>query len=259
MGYQARGVVRGPSCGYFEEGKASLPQNYRPISLLNCLYKVYARMVAVRLLGEVGHKLSPTQFGFRHHRSTSDPVHILKRAQDLAQAKKFTTLHLVFLDWEKAFDRVLPSAILEALDELGVSAPLRAIIRRLILSPKFSTKVGDLRSTLRSQEVGVRQGCTLPPLLFILLLSTVTARVKDTLKREIPLAMTPLFNFCDLEFADDTTIVAKTAEAASLVLCSLEKEGARVGLRLNKSKCVELAINSDQPVFFLSGDRVPRA
>eukprot|EP00969_Alexandrium_andersonii_P128136 5661819-Alexandrium_andersonii.AAC.1 len=71
--------------------------------------------------------------------------------------------------------------------------------------------------------------------------------------------MTPMFNFCDLEFADDTTLVAKTAEAATLVLRSLEREAAKVGLRLNKSKCVELAINSDQPVFFLSGDRVPRA
>eukprot|EP00969_Alexandrium_andersonii_P276864 12237970-Alexandrium_andersonii.AAC.1 len=127
------------------------------------------------------------------------------------------------------------------------------------MSPKFSTRVGNLKSSLRSQEVGVRQGRTLSPLLFILLLSTITARVKDTLKREIPLAMTPMFNFCDLEFADDTTLVAKTAEAATLVLRSLEREGARVGLRLNKSKCVELAINSDQPVFFLSGDRVPRA
>eukprot|EP00969_Alexandrium_andersonii_P334871 14799882-Alexandrium_andersonii.AAC.1 len=76
-------------------------------------------MVAVRLLGEVGHKLSPTQYGFRHHRSTSDPVHILKRVQDLIQAKKYTTVHLVFLDWEKAFDRVIPSAILAALEEMG--------------------------------------------------------------------------------------------------------------------------------------------
>eukprot|EP00969_Alexandrium_andersonii_P206479 9122418-Alexandrium_andersonii.AAC.1 len=36
----------------FKKGKASLPQNYRPISFLNCLYKIYARMVAVRLLDE---------------------------------------------------------------------------------------------------------------------------------------------------------------------------------------------------------------
>eukprot|EP00969_Alexandrium_andersonii_P016921 741640-Alexandrium_andersonii.AAC.1 len=76
-------------------------------------------MVAVRLLDEVGHDVSPTQYGFRHHRSTPDPVHILKRIQDLVQAKQYTTVHHVFLDWEKAFDRVLPTAILLALEELG--------------------------------------------------------------------------------------------------------------------------------------------
>eukprot|EP00969_Alexandrium_andersonii_P200677 8865211-Alexandrium_andersonii.AAC.1 len=71
--------------------------------------------------------------------------------------------------------------------------------------------------------------------------------------------MTPVFNFCDLEFADDTTLVAKTAESATLTLRALETEAAKVGLKLNKSKCVEMAINSDLPVHFLFGGRVPRA
>eukprot|EP00969_Alexandrium_andersonii_P366388 15468386-Alexandrium_andersonii.AAC.1 len=85
-------------------------------------------MVANRILGEVGHNISPTQYGFRHHQSTADPAHILKRAQDLVQATKYTTAHFVFLDWEKAFDRVLPQSILRALEELGVSASLRTIV-----------------------------------------------------------------------------------------------------------------------------------
>eukprot|EP00969_Alexandrium_andersonii_P099286 4379350-Alexandrium_andersonii.AAC.1 len=71
--------------------------------------------------------------------------------------------------------------------------------------------------------------------------------------------MIPVFNFCDLEFADDTTLVAKTAESAMLILRVLETEAAKVGLKLNKSKRVEMAINSDLPVLFLSGDRVPIA
>eukprot|EP00969_Alexandrium_andersonii_P094736 4184965-Alexandrium_andersonii.AAC.1 len=44
-----------------------------------------------------------------------------------------------------------------------------------------------------------------------------------------------------------------------MILRALETEAGKVGLRLNEAKCVELAINSDQPVMLLSGGRDPRA
>eukprot|EP00969_Alexandrium_andersonii_P207394 9162859-Alexandrium_andersonii.AAC.1 len=63
---------------------------------------LFARLLAVKPLGQVQENFADTQFGLRQRRSTSDPVHIVRRAQDLVQAKNFATLHVVFLDWEKA-------------------------------------------------------------------------------------------------------------------------------------------------------------
>eukprot|EP00969_Alexandrium_andersonii_P025759 1124536-Alexandrium_andersonii.AAC.1 len=62
-------------------------------------------LVAVKLLAQVEPNLSDTLDGLRHRRSIADPIHMIGRAQDLVQAKQYTTLHVVFLGWEKAFDR----------------------------------------------------------------------------------------------------------------------------------------------------------
>eukprot|EP00969_Alexandrium_andersonii_P057055 2517410-Alexandrium_andersonii.AAC.1 len=64
--------------------------------------------MAARLLVLVEPKLRKTQYGFRHSRSTGDPIHLIRRAQDLVQERSYQTLHLIFLDWSKAFDRLRP-------------------------------------------------------------------------------------------------------------------------------------------------------
>ena len=69
---------------YKGKGADSDPANYRPISLLNVFYKVYAALLQRRLARAHDHHLRTTQYGFRRDRSTRDPLFILRRAQDLA-------------------------------------------------------------------------------------------------------------------------------------------------------------------------------
>eukprot|EP00969_Alexandrium_andersonii_P147644 6528491-Alexandrium_andersonii.AAC.1 len=97
--------------GIYKKGSPHDPANFRPISLLNVTYKLFAAVVAARLQIEVEPKLRSSQFGFRGGRSSADPIHIVRRSQDLIQGKQHSTLHLLFLDWSKAFDRLDPSGI----------------------------------------------------------------------------------------------------------------------------------------------------
>eukprot|EP00969_Alexandrium_andersonii_P203587 8995975-Alexandrium_andersonii.AAC.1 len=83
-------------------------------------------------------------------------------------------------------------------------------------------------------------------------------RVTSVVTSERPLLLTPVFNFFDIEFADDTALVCKTAESMQCLLHEVQREASRWGLHLNESKTVELKINSPIRVRFLDGDLVPR-
>ena len=87
----------------FEKGKADVAANYRPSSLLHTAYKIYGALIAARLSAGLEDRLRETQYGFRKGRSTSEPMFIQRRQQDLVHAKRNHALHMVFLDWAKAF------------------------------------------------------------------------------------------------------------------------------------------------------------
>ena len=95
--------------------------NYRPICLLNAAYKVYA-MALLRRLTRAGadERLSHAQFGFRAKRSTEDALHCARRAVEEAWAHRGGEVHLLALDWRKAFDSINANGLLAALKRLGL-------------------------------------------------------------------------------------------------------------------------------------------
>ena len=85
----------------YKKANPDLPQNYRPISLLQSIYKIYARMIQNRLAEALDERIWTTQFGFRRNKSTSQPISMLRRIQDYMEASG-DRLILLFLDWEKS-------------------------------------------------------------------------------------------------------------------------------------------------------------
>eukprot|EP00969_Alexandrium_andersonii_P322279 14239475-Alexandrium_andersonii.AAC.1 len=71
-------------------------------------------------------------------------------------------------------------------------------------------------------------------------------RVDHSLKHKYPLALTPVFPFPDVEYADDTVIISKVAHIASEALQLLQREAALRGLYLNLDKTKELALNTTE-------------
>ena len=99
----------------FKKGDTALPQNYRPISLLNSSYKIFTEILQKRIAEATDQYISNTQFGFRRSRSTAEPFFCVRRLQDLGEAGHENII-LIFLDWEKAFDKVNPTKLIETLE-----------------------------------------------------------------------------------------------------------------------------------------------
>ena len=78
----------------FKKGNIQDPGNYRPISLLQSLYKIYAAIIQKRLAEYTEEKVWKNQFGFRAKHSTAEALHITRRIQDYYESSgsKFFSL-----------------------------------------------------------------------------------------------------------------------------------------------------------------------
>ena len=101
------------------------------------------------------------------------------------------------------------------------------MIEAIYKEPKFSIKDGRTQINKRRQMAGIRQGCPLPPYLFILLFSTITHDVHKhfNLQEKVDLAAGQLHNtsFSELYYAGDTPIMSSTARAAETILQHIEQ------------------------------------
>ena len=105
----------------FKKGDVADCGNYRPISLLQIGYKIFA-LVLLRRLKAAGAetRIWHTQFGFCSQRGTLDAVFLARRIIEEANAQQDKRLVLLALDWAKAFDSISPEALCHSLWRFGL-------------------------------------------------------------------------------------------------------------------------------------------
>ena len=229
-----------------------LLSNYRPISLTNTMYKIYASLLQKRLAAHFDHRLRPTQFGFRSGRSVTQPIHILRRLLEVHE-RQTEAFHAIFLDWAKAFDSVTFSSIQSSLEYMGVPPSFRAAIASLYQNPTFTVRESKHQSTTYTQTRGLRQGCPLSPYLFGFVLTHLFENAETQYVAEHGIISGVLrlgTSLWDLEYADDTVLLSNSFSQAQIFLHLIQKEGARRGLILNFDKCEHLALNSTQRIYY---------
>ena len=130
--------------------------NYRPISLLPTTYKCLTRVITNKLFEVIADRLPVEQAGFRKGFSTVS--HILTLNLLVEKTREWDLpLHMVFIDFCKAFDTVEHSAIWAALDNFGVDVGLIRMIQQLYLAGSASLDIEQLSVPFLTQR-GVRQG-----------------------------------------------------------------------------------------------------
>jgi len=166
--------------------------NYRPISLLPFLSKVFEKLMYERLndFFESNSILRDNQFGFRKCRGTEDTIlEFINEAYKSLNDKNIFTV--VYLDFSKAFDTVSHEILLAKLDHVGVRGVGNSWFRSFLSNRRQYVHVNDCDSSMEYVQFGVAQGSVLGPLLFILYINDM-ANVFHNLK-------------C-IHYADDTTL-----------------------------------------------------
>ncbi|XP_071145017.1 uncharacterized protein [Mytilus edulis] len=142
------------------------PNNYRGISLISNLPKIFNAILNNRLIKIVDKQLSDCQFGFRENHRTADSIFLLKSLINKYLHKEKKKIYACFIDLKKAFDSVWRTALLYKLCKMGVGKSFYRVIKQQYLNTKSSLKYKDYVSEYFNIARGVKQGDTLSPTLF---------------------------------------------------------------------------------------------
>jgi len=141
--------------------------DFRTISVVSYASKIVLKIFTRRLESKAEMFLEKDQCGFRKGRGTRDAIAALRvmYERSLEHHKKVYVCHV---DFEKAFDRVNWYKLMSILQSMGVDWRDRKLIWHLYNGQKAYVQIGEKQSGACSIGRGVRQGCSLSPLLFTL-------------------------------------------------------------------------------------------
>ena len=176
----------------YKKGNANLLNNYRPISLLPTISKIFERVIYNQLYNYFidNQLLSEQQYGFRAKHSTE--LAVLKLVDYIKHAidQKRTPVN-IYIDLSKAFDTLNFDILLYKLSYYGVTGTTLKLIESYLTNRVQYVKYDTHQSTLKQIKTGVPQGSILGPLLFSIYINdlvTVNSKFKFVM------------------YADDTTI-----------------------------------------------------
>ena len=182
-------------------GERSTAKNYRPVSLLSVVSKVFEKLVNNRIVDHLEKcgLFSDFQYGFRSCRSTADLLTVLSDRIARAFIRSGTT-RTVALDISKAFDRVWHAGLLHKLKSYGVSGQIFGFISSFLSNRRLRVVLDGKSSQGYSVNAGVPQGSIIGPTLFLLNSSDLPDDV-----------------ICNIAiYTDDTTLYSKCHQASDL-------------------------------------------
>jgi exonuclease III len=160
------GFLHGAVTCLYKAGDAADPANYRPITLLNTDYRLWAKVLANRLLPVAAEVVSPSQTAFLKGRSIGDNVHLLQLAPHVLAAERRAAL-VAFLDIRKAYDTLSRPFLAAVLGAAGLGGHFRGLVSLMLGDTQACAVVNGYVSQPVGFAAGVRQGCPLAPLLYL--------------------------------------------------------------------------------------------
>jgi hypothetical protein len=165
--------------------------NYRGIKLMSHTMKLWERVIEHRLRRLTS--VTKNQFGFMPGRSTMEAIFLVRQLMERYREKK-KDLHMVFIDLEKAYDKIPRNVMWWALEKHKVPTKYITLLKDMYDNVVTSVRTSDGDTDDFPIKIGLHQGSALSPYLFTLVMDEVTGDIQG----DIP--------WCML-FADDVVLI----------------------------------------------------
>ena len=185
---------------YKGSGNKSTAGSFRPISMTSILIRTFEHLIHRRLIAELDGRdyWAPYQFGFRPGHTTTDAIlFLLTSIQDTIRRQRAgdgIQCPVLFLDIQKAFDRVDHAILLDRVKAAGITGRAWLWLHSFLSNRRMRCVDASEHSAWQQVEYGVPQGCVLSPLLFLIFI--------NQLQRDI-LADTNCSHVAPAFYADD--------------------------------------------------------
>ena len=218
----------------YKKGPKNLPNNYRPVSLTSFIVKIMERLIHQELpqFFTNNNKLISSQHGFRSKHSCQ--TQLLESAHQWAKAlDQKSSVHVIFLDFSKAFDTVPHMKLCTKLDNIGIRGDILNWIRAFLSDCQQRVLLDNQCSEWTTVTSGVPQGSILGPLLFLVYVNDISTNMSSETRL----------------FADDCTLFRNVSCKQDCI--SLHNDLTKIfswsqtwQLSLNISKCKVLCISN---------------
>ena len=152
----------------YKSGNKTDASNYREITIMNCLGKLFNTVLNRRLdqYLEDNNIIKEVQIGFQKESRTTDHMFVLPTFIEKYTVQNKSKLFTCFVDLRKAFDSVLHQALFLKLKNNGISGLFYNVIKSMYTDNILRVKLGNKITSEFYSNIGVRQGDTLSPNLF---------------------------------------------------------------------------------------------
>lgn len=194
---------------------------------------MYAKIIENRVRYIVETQLSKSQFGFRKGRGCTDAIFALRQLSEKT-IEYGQELHLAFIDQEKAFDRVNRDKLWGILEDYGVRGELLDAVRALYRNSLCAVRTKSGLTDWFNITSGVRQGCVLSPLLFIVYMDRIT---KEANPNE--------YEINELLFAGDHCLIHDNQEDLQRHITSLNDACTKYDMKISIEKTETMVIRRE--------------
>ena len=231
-------------CPLYKKDDPRKPSNYRPITLLNCDYKIYTKALTMKLAKHAPALIHKNQAGFVPKRSIFDHVQLSKFMIHYAEATEENGV-LIALDQEKAYDRIAHDYLWKALERNKIPTRFINAVKALYNNASSIVILNGEHSEKFQITRGVRQGDPLSCLLFNLAIEPLAEMLRrsDLEGYQIPGARERLITTL---FADDTTVYLTAGDSITVLEEILEKWCKASGAKFNLDKTEVIPIETPE-------------